>query len=140
MSTAPYTIRPAIPSDLNFIFSTWSKSYRYNSKLGRLCRNSIFFPAFQKVMDHLLGISPVNVASSDDGLTIYGYIVYQPPNILHYVYVKDAFAKLGIAWALLGASFQDVSQYTVTHLSDDGESILEAHPEFDFNPFYKGEK
>jgi ribosomal protein S18 acetylase RimI-like enzyme len=135
----PYKIRQAIPEDLNFIFATWSKSYWTEAQLAKQVRKSVFFTEYQQVIDRLLTLADVHVASNDDGSTIYGYIITQQPNILHWVYVKNAFSGLGLAKDLVqhckDRGFLVGDQFVITHLTKDAEGILRNHTEFTYNPF-----
>lgn len=106
MKATQYEIRLANGNDLPFIYATWLESYRYDSHFGKSHRNNIFFEDYRKVTDLLLQNSDVFVAAStDDPDIIYGYLVKEQPNTLHYVFVKGPFRRWGIAKALFFAAF-----------------------------------
>lgn len=129
-----WDIREARETDLPFIFSTWSSSYRYTSDMGT-CPNSIFFPNFNKVMDHILGLPETSVMIACEksvSEVIFGYMVHQKPDIIHYAYVKQAFCNFGIAKSLLNA-LGGAKYYSMK--TDPIRPIVKKHPELIFNPF-----
>lgn len=106
MKAEQYEIRLANGNDLPFIYATWLESYRYDSHFGKSHRNSIFFEDYRKVVDLLLQRSQVYVAvSNDDPDIIYGYLIKEIPNTLHYIFVKGPFRRWGIASALYAQAF-----------------------------------
>lgn len=129
-----WNIREANGDDIPFIYSTWAKSYKDDSSIGRSCRNSIFFRSFIYVIDMILkrdGISVAVACNPEAPYIIYGYMVAEP-NILYYSFTKLAFLRFGIAKSLyeyLGSpkfyAFKTVSVIP----------ILDKHPQLDFNPF-----
>jgi hypothetical protein len=134
MSNSNWTIRNAVGDDLPFIYATWARSYRYDSPLGRSCRNSIFFPNFNKVIDWIMNQDDTRiVVASDpnDSKVIYGYLVHQP-DVVHYVFTKEIFCNFGIAKSL----FNYVGGATYcSHKTLMSKDILDKHPEIIYNPF-----
>ncbi len=129
-----WNFREAKEDDLPFIYSTWCRSYRYDSPIGRACKNSIFFPNFNKVIDHILGLPDNKVLVACDKTfdhVVFGYMVHQP-DIIHYAFTKEAFFKFGIAKSLLeelgGAKYY-------THKTMNISPIVKKHQELIFNPF-----
>ncbi len=105
-----FDLRDACGDDLSFIYSTWLESYRYDSFFGKSHRNGVFFPDYQLVLDKLLEESRVVVACVPDSPeTILGYIVFEP-NLLHYIFVKGAFRRFGIATSLLDYAFPNLER------------------------------
>lgn len=141
MNNENWIIRPAVGDDLSFIYSTWSRSYRYDSPVGRACKNSTFFKEYNRIIDYILSQPDTKVlvaAKPDEPNVFFGYIVGQP-GILHYVFVKEAFLIHGIAKAL----FEELGSPAVyTHKTMNARVILNKHPEMTFNPFllYKQER
>jgi hypothetical protein len=141
MSNSNWIIRNATGADLPFIYSTWMKSYRYDSNLAQGCRNTIFFPEYSRVIDYILSQEDTKAlvaCSPEENEVIFGYLVHQP-HILHYAFTKEAFTQFGIAKALLdhagGATYY-------THRTHISKQISDAHPELIYNPFilFKQEK
>lgn len=134
MNNSKWTIRSAIGDDLAFIYSTWERSYRYDSYLGKNCKNSIFFPYYARVIDWILSQSDTQVLLAvlpDEPNVILGYAVLQP-NTLHYAFTKEAFQRMGIAKSIIG-HFGQVQYFT--HKTQSVVPCLARHPELTFNPF-----
>lgn len=129
-----WDLRKAVKEDLPFIYSTWSQSYRYDSSIGKGCRNHIFHPHFLKVIDYILFQPDTGIlvaCSKDHSNVIFGYLVYQP-EIIHYVYIKEVLTRHGLAKSLIkkGGEFK-----YFTHKTFSVHRIMRAHPELKFNPF-----
>ena len=123
-------IRGAIPSDINFIYATWLRSYRYGSTTGRSVQNTIFFPEYNKVIDNLLSKSTVLVACLDtDNEVIFGYLVYEA-NTIHYCFIKESFRGLGIMNKLITSL---IFKYH-THETYLGEGLIKKY-HLIYNPF-----
>jgi hypothetical protein len=130
MTDMSWDIRTAREGDLEFIYSTWMKSYRYDSMLG-CCRNSIFFPEYSRVIDNILSKKQTSVrvaCDKNDSELLFGYSVTEP-DIIHYAFVKKAFCGLGIARSLLGRKFSYAS-----HKTESMRNYFLCH-EIDYNPF-----
>ena len=123
-----FKVRSAKGSDLNFIYSTWLESFRYDSHLGRSCRNVIYFDQYPRVVDYILVRSKVLVVCyPQDEDVIFGYIVYEPM-IAHYLFVKQAFRNLGIAKMLYIAAGEPKVYTHQTRMLDLGERDLVYNP------------
>lgn len=123
-----YTIRPFTETDRSFIFSTWLLGlYHGNDWFGEIDKD-VYFKQYQQVIDALLKKSEVRVAClPDEPDVVLGYVAYTG-NTLHWVFVKKAWRKLGIATALVPENVQVVS-----HLTKVGKSLRK--PTWSFNPF-----
>jgi hypothetical protein len=96
--------RDALPSDIPFIYSTWLKSIRYDSALGKACRNSVFFDTYKLVIDRILRDpnTIVRVITAEDAPgTIFSYVV-RDAKILHFAYTKEDFRRFGLVRRLVG--------------------------------------
>lgn len=123
-----FTVRKGNQEDIPFIYSSWSRSFRYAIVQSRevvegeypcircnktelveagfkgngFIEDQIYRHGQRQLIERLLRSSDILVAtSSEDQDTILGYIVYQPPQTIHYCYVKEGFRKLGICRALV---------------------------------------
>lgn len=125
-------IRQAIPNDINFIFSTWLKSYRKSSFVGEKVENKEFFNNYNQIIDNLLLKSTTYVAClKDDEIVICGYICAQD-DIIHYIFVKEVFRNLGIARKLI--KHMEVPPTYTTHLTRMSEGLLVKF-NLKYNPF-----
>lgn len=132
-----FNIRPANAADIPFIYSTWVKSYRYDGDMPKT-RNSVFFPCYQRVIDHILDRpnNKVSVACHIDAPeTILGYMAYEPM-VLHYAFTKDALRRFGIATQLFIDAFGSKdAEITCTHRTGTANPIINRHEQITFNPF-----
>jgi len=113
--TDALTLRALDPSDLAFIFNSWLKSYR-DSSFGKSISNPMYFRQHHHVIDKLIGRTEIILAvNQDDPKQIYGYVCMErrgPIPILHYLYVKQPYRKLGIARQLFALLPDDPFIYT----------------------------
>jgi len=97
-------IRAPGPGDVAFIFSSWLKSYR-SSPWALPMHNNTYYKFHHALIEDLMKNSDIYLACSKANPTdIYGYSVGQYIDgvfTLHFVYVKQAFRKLGICNLLL---------------------------------------
>ena len=103
--------RPLNPeTDLNFILSTWLKSYR-QSHFAVHIPNDIYYSQHQGIIKQIL-VNPNNtvtiLCSIEDPDQILGYIVYSLKDpIIFYTYIKHSFRKMNLAQVL----FKGVTDY-----------------------------
>lgn len=131
----PWTIRPAVESDIPFIYSTWLRSYRLDSAIGSTCKKSVFFNGYNAILDAILS-NPNAVCSvavsPENSNVIYGYAVYES-NAIHYCFVKEAFRRWGIAKSLLQAQAPHLRYYT--HRTFSLVPLMSKIDRLDYNPF-----
>lgn len=128
-----WTLRNARPDDIPFIYSTWLKSYRTGSGLGLASGKHAYFITYNLIIDYILEKPDAHVwvaVKPDEPNVIYGYLVCEP-TILHYVYVKDGFRKLGIAASLYKTAFYE--RPYITHATAMSRELLKTHAGFKFN-------
>jgi hypothetical protein len=136
MTDSQWNIRLAKGSDLPFIYATWVDSFRYDSHLGKSCRNQIFFREYNLIVDRILTHpdTKVHVAQKpDDTEVIYGYLVSQA-KIFHYAFVKQAFRKWGIAKSLFYEAGGETNS-VFTHRTFEFDPIFKKHANLIYNPF-----
>lgn len=136
MTARPWTIRIAQASDVNFIYSTFLKSLKHDSILGRSVSGAIFFEEYQKIADHILGDSKTIVACDpSDPLIMYGYLIYSP-GIIHFAFTKQAFWRRGIATSLYESADRDAGPFHfMTHKTRMATEALWPKLKLTFNPF-----
>lgn len=137
-----YFIRGPVKEDIEFIYATWTRSYRHGSAVGKSVNSDAeFYPQYNKVIDWLLSQpdSTVDVvALPDQPLVILGYAVSQK-KVLHFLFVKEAFRNLGIEEALL-KKLGKIEVYT--HKTVSIKKIMQKYAKALYNPFllyYQGE-
>jgi GNAT superfamily N-acetyltransferase len=128
----PYLIRDAIGEDINFIYATWLQSYRNDSFTGGASRKSVFYEFYNPVLDHLLSKSFVKVAAlHDEPAVILAYCCFESGGILHYVYVKEAFRRMGIARELVTLA----APKFYTHQTRSSKEAALKMLNVDYNPY-----
>src|ERR1017187_2430254 len=121
------TIRPAKLEDLNFIFASWLKSYRYASMFAKKISNEVYYEWHHKVIERFIERNgTVSIAHPvGEPEVILGFIAHDGGDILQYIYVKKTFRQMGIAKALLG----DMVPKTFTHWTRDTDWMIKKMPE-----------
>ena len=106
MSNMPIRLRIANPEDVNFIFSSWLRNYRA-SEMTRPMSNEVFYAEQHRLIEALILKSKVVIAcNNNDPSQMYGWICAGETDgifTLHYIYVKHAFRRMGIAKMLIEA-------------------------------------
>lgn len=137
------TIRPAEPGDHAFIFRSWLMGAYHGNRAGKGVRVPVgapgdylgsidqdaFMKGYHKYIESMLTGATVSVAClRENPDVILGFSVSSGP-VLHWVFVKPDWRKIGIARDL-------VPQYieTVTGFSRVGE-VLRKKYNYKFNPF-----
>ncbi len=121
-------IRPGAPEDKNLIYTSWLKGLRFGNNWFELIDKDAYYENYQKVLDRVFSKPTIKIIIAclkDDPEIILGYSVSEP-GILHWVYVKTLWRKLGIAKDLIP---QDIT--TVTHITKIGAAIKPARIVFD---------
>lgn len=129
--SALVTTRPATPGDVSFIFSTWLKGLKFGNSWYRLIDDKTYYHVYHQVVESILSnpATQVKIACLQDAPdVILGYSVYIGDK-LHWVHVKKAWRKIGIAKDLVPGNIT-----TVSHLTDVGKIIF-LKKKLTFNPF-----
>jgi hypothetical protein len=126
------TFREARTEDHAFILSTWLRGLYYGGPFFREIEKSSFFKHYQLIVKGILARSQIQIAClKEDHDVILGYAVTQEKNtdvILHWVFVKSAWRRVGLARDLIPNTVS-----AVTHLTQVGKSLK---PEkWKFDPF-----
>jgi GNAT superfamily N-acetyltransferase len=96
----------SIDKEKAFIYNSWLKSFGKSTEARRMAAK-VYFEGYSKIVDSILKNSFVAIAlNPDDADQILGYVVFNYDedinlSVVHYVYVKEAFRKLGIAKKLM---------------------------------------
>lgn len=132
---AEFKIRDPQPSDLNFITSSFLKSMKKESSLGRQCSVPVFYREFNEVIDYILSVSTILIACENDNESaILAFLIYQGKTI-HYAYTKSTMRRFEIVKEMLKSVFPDREGLQYSHNTNDMKKISKRHPELIFNPF-----
>lgn len=123
----PIRIRPATEGDVSLLFSSWLKSYR-SSLFAKQISNTVYYAEQHKVIEGLLKTSTVLIICEDtDPTNIYGWICAELIDgifVLHYVYVKHPYRKLGLAKFLLNQFNHETGAASMaSHMTRIGEQL-----------------
>ena len=130
-----FSIRDAVANDISFIYDTWLNSYKHDSAVGKSIRSGIYYNEYRFVIDSILEHSKVSVACKvDEPNVIYGYLV-SSPNVIHYIFVKDAFRRFDIATTLLASQFKQGEGVQYTHKTFMISDYIDKYPMLTYNPF-----
>ena len=133
-AAALYDIRDGGPDDNKFILATFLRGFYYGEPFITFIPKDIFMAHYKKVVIALLNAPGVvvNVAClKTDPDVILGYSILSPDySTIHWVYVKRAWRKQGIATTLL-------PKYptAATHISTTGRKLMIKYKSLIYNPF-----
>jgi hypothetical protein len=138
VNSQPFGIRPAVETDVAFIFNSWLKSYRNTE--GSVS-NAVYFQFHHKLIETLLERSDVKVMHQiDDPNEIIGYLCYELVEnipVIHYVYIKNSFRKLNLLEKLLTSG--NITKQTsgfYTHITPIVKKLVNNnYKQFVFNPY-----
>lgn len=121
--------RAATQADRPLIFATWLRAFRHGSHFPRHIPERAYFAAHHNVVEALLDRSTVLVAHpTGDPEVILGWSVVEKlpvddavtaPQAIHFVYVKPAFRRSGIARLLLDDVIDDSADGVPTWYSHE---------------------
>ena len=113
-----FRIRRVEKQDIPFILSSWLKSF-WNAPAVRGMTKTLYFRHEREAAVRLIQQSSIVMAvNPEDGDEIYGYIVYEVVDgayIMHYVYVKQAYRRKGLATNLIVRTIGDCEVAFYSH-------------------------
>lgn len=129
------------PSDINFFYSTWLKSYRQSSFATSIC-NEVFFAEHKSIIESILLNPNTNITvicNAQDQDQIYGYLVEDKIHkILHFAYIKYNYRKFHLMLTLLShlgyITPNKATPTFITHLPRQYDIISEKYG-FLYNPY-----
>lgn len=129
-------------TDKAFIYSTWLKNYKYSSYFAKRIKPAIFFAGHHSILDHLLAKPTIKVliaSSRDNADDIYGYVAYEPKqddkNVVHFIFVKDAFRNMGVARTLFEIAKLKLETLSITHWTFPVDEFIRKYPMITYNPY-----
>ena len=127
-------VRPAYENDRAFILATWLRGLYYGNSWFKEIQKDVFMQVYHGVIDNVLKSEHtiINVAVlNEDPDIILGYSVLNNQHlnpVLHWVFVKEAWRKMGIARHIIPENVDTVTQLTTIGLKLKPENVK-------FNPF-----
>lgn len=128
-----YETRRGLPEDVNCIYATWLRCYKHSSAFARRIPDRVFYEQHHAVVGRLLARAEVLVVTprGEPGV-ILGYSVTEP-SVIHFVYVKKPFRRMGIATALL--VHLDPNACVFTHWTEGWDFLHRKWPNAQYNPY-----
>jgi ribosomal protein S18 acetylase RimI-like enzyme len=96
-----FKIREGAPSDYNLIIGTFLNGVKYGSSYFKSIDDDAFFHNYTKFVEYVTFNSDVKICClEEDEDVIVGYVLSKG-EVIHWIYTKPAFRKLGVANSLL---------------------------------------
>lgn len=96
-----YVVRAGLPSDTDFIARSWALEFRASEGWVRRIEEDFVTRCIYPRIQSILSRAKVRIAGPpEDDATVYGFAVLEPA-LVHMVYVRRAWRRMGIATALL---------------------------------------
>jgi len=135
-----FVIRDLQSSDYPFLFNSWMKSYSKEFLDKKNVPSQIYYQGLHKLIESLLPSCVVKMAVTEDDLdVIIGYVVASSDEnvgVVHYVYVKESFRRLGIASQLLASVGIEPDMDSIFTAYTSSGSELAAKFNSLYHPFY----
>ena len=99
-----FTIRPIVPDDVAFVLASWLDGYWPDCPCSLVMPKSVWWTRWHRVLENILAderTKTVVACNPEDPTQLYGFACARPPDVLHWVYVKQAFRHNGIAAGML---------------------------------------
>lgn len=135
-------VREPTGVDVDFITSSWLKSFRESGFMVNTVPNRVYFNQHHKILEKIIPRSRILVAcNSMDPDQIFGWICAEIMDrhlVIHYIYVKDAFRQMGIASRLVRLLYdtQDVVKdlLLTTHQTWKSKVLIQGRREWSLKP------
>lgn len=133
-------LRDGRPEDLPLIIRTWVSCNR-RSPASWGVPTPVYLTGQRALVLRILGVSCAIVAvDPDDDAHVYGYVVWQAPSVVHYLFVKEAYRRVGLASTLLAAARRQLEPADGFSFTHSGLVVKEAKEKLAaigavYNPF-----
>lgn len=132
-------LRDGLPSDRNFIFKTILQHYRHASPHNKDIPDNIYYDCHHLLISKVMR-QPGNIvrvaALKEDPEVLFGFLWGNiDPETVHYVYVKKAFRRMGMARMMYESLFDDDADVYITHWTREAAFLYEKNDNLVFNPY-----
>ncbi len=129
-------MRRASGDDAPFVFSYWLRDHFERSRFAKGISKSDYMTFHHLLLERIIARSTVWVACDPEmPSVVYGFICVEGLDVLHYVYVKRRFRRMGIGGQLLSAAGMPAGPKVFTHLTDEGVGLRRRFPEARYLPY-----
>lgn len=131
-----YAFRPYINDDLNFIQSSWGSSYYTGANYNTLLSSDEFHRFHRPIRESILkrpSATTIVCCAEKDPNLILGWIAIErlikaQILLIHYLYVKEAFKKMGIGTELIKAVSEHLKRPVLySHLTERAQEITKTN-------------
>ena len=128
----PHQLRAFRESDRNFVVRGWASEMR-RASFSRHVPPDVYWPSQHELVAQLLSLATTIVACDpENNEHVYGAVVYQPAElaIVHWVYVKGDYRRIGLAASLVAAAIGDKRPIYCTQpslLFNEARELVEKH-------------
>jgi hypothetical protein len=133
----PVAVRAATAEDWPFIISTWLRTYQRSGPYAGLVHRTVYFRNHHAVVEAIISRRTTRALVATDPVApdlLYGYIVLEvgrlDRDIIHYVYVKEPWQRLGIATELIGNSGLDPAHCYISHYTKTRSDLNPDSPRY----------
>jgi predicted GNAT family acetyltransferase len=127
------TTREFVKDDEALIYATWLRGLYHSNTWYNLIEKNVFMENYHRVIEHILYNENTKITISclkDSPSTILGYSVTTKDDLtIHFIFVKTAWRKIGIAKDLITNKLQNATHFTKVGL------VLINKLGLRFNPF-----
>ena len=140
MTRVPVLLRLGAQGDIPFITSSWLHSFR-DGQAVQSCPNRLYFANQHKIMEALIPRSTIVVAvNEEDHDQILGWACFEKQSgavVLHFLYVKNHFRRLGLAKQIVDILLdaEDVATVFYTHRTPVVDRVKLDRTKWVYNPF-----
>jgi hypothetical protein len=122
-----------VEADHPFVLSTWLRTASQDPRIDE----DTFFSEHQRAIKSLLPRATAVVAcAKDDPEQLFGYVVANPPDTLHYLFTKNWCRRMGIGRRLMVEAFGDATPTETSNTSKAWSSAASAMGiKARFNPY-----
>lgn len=134
-------VRRAKDADMPFIYANWLNHYKNYSSFAKRIRKDLFMQWHHKVVKLIVERSTCDVYVAypkGDPEVLLGYLVTEQwPDgpVVHFIFVKEAFRRFGIARSMIKHSEIPTDKITFTHWTYDMDALTKRYPEYVYNPY-----
>lgn len=128
-------VRRADADDAAFVFSYWLRDYYEHSAFAKGIDKTLFMHLHHLLLERIIARSVIHIVCDvEDPSVCYGFICAEGP-VLHYIFVKRRFRRLGLARRLLREAGLEAGPQAFTHLTDTFVGLRKRWPAAQYNPY-----
>lgn len=125
-------------TDEGLVMHSMLEGVRMNTWFGKNIKDEDLFPNHRQIIQNILAsdeLVSVVCCNEDDEDQIFGYLIGERENIVHFVYVKKTFRGFGFSKKMLEASGFDLHDLTFTHWTFPMNKIISKFDQIRYNPY-----